>query len=479
MISWSGVQSPAHCGRFEIIGPLATGGMADLFLARAGGIDGFELLAAVKRMRAHLAANPEFVRLFLDETRLAAQLRHPNLVQVYDAGHDGGSYFFAMEYVHGRDLRALLIAAARRGRVISLAEALTIVLGVCAGLHHAHECLNAEGKPIGVVHRDISPANVLVSYDGAVKLADFGIAKATAHARETSSGTLRGKIKYMSPEQCSGEPLDRRSDLYSLCVVLFELTTGSRPHPDQDTELTLLRVIADEPPRQASSVRPGYPLELEQIVMRGLERNPDQRYANAQELQIELEHFARAHKLAVSPLTLKSLMSEVFPDDVDVWTRANRAGVRLADHLTTTLTLSPAADADGQGTAPELEPLPERSVSTTASRSRRRGALALAGAACVAGVFLVAQAARTPHVKQPIATAPVPAPAPRTTKAQELPSPPVEGTPEKHDLPPVVLSVTHAKTTHAKSARPPRDTKRKTTPATRGAFDPEAPLLPR
>ncbi|HEX9102465.1 MAG TPA: serine/threonine-protein kinase, partial [Polyangia bacterium] len=260
-------RSPSRYGSYEIVGPLATGGMADLFLARRRGPSGFETLAVVKRIRPHLAANQDFVRLFLDEARLAAQLRHPNVVSVYDAGQERGEYFFVMEYVHGRDLRALIDVAAGHGRVITIDEAISIVVGVCAGLHHAHERTDAGGQPLGIVHRDISPSNVLVGFEGAVKLADFGIAKATqAAAKEPGTNSMRGKLSYLSPEQCLGLPLDRRADLYALSVVLFELTTGARPHGEAPSEFLALKQTLEAAPRRPSELRPGYPEELERIV---------------------------------------------------------------------------------------------------------------------------------------------------------------------------------------------------------------------
>jgi len=288
-------RSPSRYGKYEVVGRLATGGMADLFLSRQRGPKGFETLAVVKRIRPHLAANPEFVRMFLDEARLAAQLRHPNVVSVYDAGQERGEYFFVMEYVHGRDLRALLDTARARDRELSLDEILSIAVGVCAGLHHAHERTDPKGAPLGIVHRDISPSNVLVGFEGAVKLADFGIAKATqAATKEPGTNTLRGKLSYVSPEQVLGTPLDRRSDLYSLSVVLYELTTGgARPHDDAPTDFVAMQRTIEAPVPPQSTRRTGYPEELERIVMRGLERERDKRWWMARELQLELETFVR------------------------------------------------------------------------------------------------------------------------------------------------------------------------------------------
>jgi serine/threonine protein kinase len=334
--------TPTRYGKYEVLGPLASGGMADLYLARARGLHGFETLAVVKRIRPHLAASPEFVGLFLDEARLAAQLRHPNVVHVYDAGQEDGEYFFVMEYVHGRDVRAVLDVAARRKRPLGYDEALSIALGVAAGLHHAHERLDGAGRPLGIVHRDVSPSNILCDFEGAVKLADFGIAKATQSVKrgQVDSTSLRGKLAYLSPEQCLGLPLDRRSDIYALAVVLYELTTGSRPHGEAPTEFLALKQTLEAPVRPPSQLRPDYPRQLERIVLRGLERDRERRQASARELQLELEAFARQQQLAVSPVTLAKMMEELFANALHAWQAAQSLGKPLLQHLTESRTLS-------------------------------------------------------------------------------------------------------------------------------------------
>jgi serine/threonine protein kinase len=335
-----GFSNPTRYGRYEIVGPLATGGMADLLLARSSGPDGFESLAVVKRILPHLALSPEFVRMFLGEARLAAQLRHQNIVHVYDAGQERGQYYFVMEYVHGHDLRAILRLAASRKRRLGFDEAISIAVGLCAGLHHAHERRGGDGQPLGIVHRDVSPSNVLVSFDGAVKLADFGIAKATRAVGEAGTNNLRGKASYMSPEQCLGQPLDRRSDLYSLSVVLYELTTGERPHPEAESEFLTLKQTIEAPARKPSTLRADYPTELEQIVLAGLSRDREQRPGSAREIQLALEEFARRQQLAISQLTVARLVEELFGGELHAWEAAQRSGKALSQHLTETGTVS-------------------------------------------------------------------------------------------------------------------------------------------
>jgi serine/threonine protein kinase len=190
---------PGQLGRYEILKRLAVGGMAEIFLARLSGISGFERLVVVKRILPQLATNPEFVRMFFDEARIAATLHHSNIVQVFDVGTVDGQYFFAMEYLHGEDLSGIMRALLAAGRGLPLEAALVISLGVCAGLHYAHEMVGVDGEPLGIVHRDVSPQNVIVTFDGGVKLLDFGIAKASNRLAVTRCGTLKGKVRTCLP----------------------------------------------------------------------------------------------------------------------------------------------------------------------------------------------------------------------------------------------------------------------------------------
>jgi serine/threonine protein kinase len=303
-------------GRYELIRRFATGGMAELYLARTGGVaglGGFEKIVALKRILPQYAQNEDFVRMFLDEARLTATIQHANVAQVYDIGKCDDALFFTMEYVHGTDLRSVLHTLVKRGQTMPMADALTIAIGAAAGLHAAHERTASDGTPLGIIHRDVTPSNVLVSFDGCVKLIDFGIAKAERRTTETRAGTLKGKIAYMSPEQCLGEPLDRRSDVFSLGIVLFELSTGTRLFPAEN-EYAALRQIVDHDAPSPSSRRAEYPPELETIVLRALRRNPAQRYPTAQALQIDLEEFALSLGLKTSTAHLGAFMRALLPE---------------------------------------------------------------------------------------------------------------------------------------------------------------------
>jgi serine/threonine protein kinase len=323
-------------GKYDLIRQIAIGGMAELYLARTVGIEGFEKLVVVKRMLPQHANNGTFVEMFLNEARLAATLHHPNVAQVYDIGQEQGDYFFAMEYVHGEDLDQIALQANEQGVPLSMDAALTLVAGLCAGLHYAHDKVGADGRPLEIVHRDVSPSNVLVSYDGAVKLVDFGIARMAK--RPTTRGGLKGKIAYMSPEQCrSSGSLDRRSDVFSVGMILYELTAGQLPFAGE-TEYQLLDQIVNTDAPAPSVFVPGFPPALERIVLRALARDRNQRYASALELQGALEDFAHENRLRVSPLVLARLMSSLFPARLEEWAHAKAQGAFFVEqHVVRTL----------------------------------------------------------------------------------------------------------------------------------------------
>lgn len=297
--------------------------MAEIFLARQQDIHGFQKNLVVKRILPQYAEDDEFVQMFLAEARLAAKLVHPNIAQVYDIGEEDGYCFFAMEYVHGRDLRALIrkMVKSKTGR-LPLDHVINVAIHTLAGLHCAHEQKANNGKPLGIVHRDVSPSNVLVTFAGGVKLLDFGVAKAADSRNSTAVGILKGKIPYMSPEQCRGDrSLDRRSDIFSMGTVLWELSTFSRLFKCE-TELATITRIAHQPAPLPSTKVEDYPEDLERIVMKALALDRDERYDTAEEMQLDLEDFAREQRLAVSPIKLGKFMRELFADDLEEEARA-------------------------------------------------------------------------------------------------------------------------------------------------------------
>jgi serine/threonine protein kinase len=331
--------------------------MAEIWLARATGIEGFEKLVVVKKLLPRIEHDATLVSMFLDEARVAATLHHPNVVQVYDIGIGAGNdYYFSMEFVYGQDLSHLLRRAAAARKPVSLDTALTIILGMCAGLHYAHEKEGADGKPLKLVHRDVSPQNVLISYDGAVKIMDFGIAKATSNSQVTRDGTLKGKISYMSPEQGVSGTLDRRSDLFSLAIMLWELTTFRRLFKASSDFETLRRIIQEDVP-PPSKYRPDCPPELERIIMKGLRRKPEERYQTGEEMQLDLEAFAREQRLVISSVSLSRYIRDLFSDRVTAWAQAQAAGRTFTDFLVDTPSLKEGTSVTADTwIAPSTEP---------------------------------------------------------------------------------------------------------------------------
>jgi serine/threonine protein kinase len=334
---------PEQFGKYSLLGHLATGGMAEVWLARQLGIQGFEKIVVIKRARPELT-DAETTQFFLDEARLVATLEHPNIAQVYEIGVVNGSYFFVMEYVDGADLRRLIETALAKHHRISLADALYIISHVCTALHYAHEKHDIEGRPQKIIHRDVSPSNVLISHDGAIKVCDFGIAKAhNRRSEHTQSGVLKGKFSYMSPEQCQSKPLDRRSDVFSIGILLYELSTLSKLFRST-SDFALLQKIVEEPIPPPSSRVPNYPPELEAIVMKALAKAPSARYQTAQALQVDLEAFARERRLGMSSIGIASLMGSLFEKRNDAWIRAQRVH---SDHF-----IEAGAAGSGAGNLP-------------------------------------------------------------------------------------------------------------------------------
>jgi tRNA A-37 threonylcarbamoyl transferase component Bud32 len=269
-------------GKYRLVRRLAVGGVAEVYLAVAEGLSGFEKRVVLKRLMPEHARDADLLSMFLDEARLMALLHHPHITEVYDIGAEEGEYFFALEHVDGCDLRELLDAQA--GQPLPLAAALTVVVAVAEALEHAHGQRAEDGGLLGVVHRDVTPSNVLCGREGEVKLVDFGVAKWTAQRSRTEQGTIKGKFAYMSPEQCRAEPLDRRSDVFALGVILYELTTGSKPFCGE-SEFEVLSAIVAGRTAPPSSRRADYPAALEGAVQKALSTDRSQRFATAQEMR--------------------------------------------------------------------------------------------------------------------------------------------------------------------------------------------------
>ena len=309
---------PTRLGKYEIVSALATGGMARIYIARSTGIGSFERHVVLKLITPERANDTVAVSMFLDEARLAASLNHQNVAQVFEVGEDGGIHYLAMEYVHGQDLRALLAKAGSQGTRVPLELALTVVAGAASGLNHAHERRGPDGVPLGIVHRDVSPSNIMIGYDGAVKLLDFGIAKAAARSVETQSGIIKGKFAYMAPEQCRGRDVDRRSDVFSLGIILYEITTQHRCfRADSDFD-TMHRIVTGDVVRPSRLIH-GYPPALEAIVMKALAIDVNQRYQSAGLLLEALESFSVSARMSLSTMALGRFMREMFGEQQEPW----------------------------------------------------------------------------------------------------------------------------------------------------------------
>jgi serine/threonine protein kinase len=308
----------SRIGKYEIVRRIAFGGMAEIYLARASGIQGFQKHVVLKRILPQFAAKDDFVRMFLREARLAATLDQANIAHVHDIGEVGGSYFYTMEYLHGEDLRAIMRGLVRRNARIPLEHAIGIIMGAASGLHYAHEKKGPDGQSLGIVHRDVSPSNIVVTFDGGVKVVDFGIAKMTADPDLSRGHSVKGKLAYMSPEQLQAQPVDRRSDIFSLGVVLYEITTHKRLFA-ATTEIDVMRLALKGSITPPSMHDPSYPPDLEAIVMQALEKDPDRRYPTARELQRDLEAFARLQRVHASSPALAEWMERTFGPKLEAW----------------------------------------------------------------------------------------------------------------------------------------------------------------
>ncbi|MGH9316752.1 MAG: protein kinase domain-containing protein [Thermoanaerobaculia bacterium] len=319
-------SGPDRFGQYEILERIAAGGMAELYKARRSGVEGFQKIVAIKKILPHLADNEEFITMFADEAKLAAQLNHPNIVHIFDLGKiEAGGYFIAMEFVEGRELQAILQSAREFGTPLAAPLAVHIASKVASALDYAHRRRDADGRDLNVVHRDVSPPNILISYEGDIKLCDFGIAKAASKASQTQSGALKGKVQYMSPEQAWGWPIDSRSDLFSLGAVLFEMLTEQKLFRG-DTDLGVLEKVRAAQVVAPSTVNPEVPKSLDAIVLKALARDAQDRYASAADMLRDLEAVLYAYTPAPGSADLAIYLHRLQAEE----TAAQEARVREA-----------------------------------------------------------------------------------------------------------------------------------------------------
>ncbi len=321
--------SPEVFGKYFLVDKIAMGGMAEIFKAKTFGHGGFENLLVIKRILSHLSDNEQFVRMFMDEAKVSALLQNANIVRIYDFGRLRDNYFIAMECVEGKDVKLILRKLAERRKLLPREFAVYIAMEAAKGLDYAHKRTTLQGQPLSIVHRDVSPSNLLVSYSGEVKVADFGIVKAANCAEDTDAGMLKGKFEYMSPEQAGGKELDRRSDIFSLGIILHEMLTGRRLFKGDDEIKTLERIKSGDvdPP---STLNPSVPARLDEIVMRALAKDAGDRFQDARELHAELLEFLYPASPDLTQQSLAHFMSELFSDEVGQERTRLEDGTRLA-----------------------------------------------------------------------------------------------------------------------------------------------------
>ncbi|MGE0762724.1 MAG: protein kinase [Bdellovibrionales bacterium] len=303
-------------GKYLLLEKLATGGMAEVFLARASAASGISKFVAIKRILPQYAESPEFIDMFKDEAKIAVNLGHSNIVSIYDFGVQSNQFYLVMDYVEGRNLRQILNKVKKSNLRLSIDQVIYVIKEIASGLDHAHRCLDGTtGKPLNITHRDMSPQNVMISFEGEVKIVDFGIAKAESQMETTRAGTLKGKFGYMSPEQAEGQTVDLRTDIFSLGIVLWELLANDRLFIASN-ELNTLRKIRDCQVPSLRKINPNIPVELERITMKALARDRNLRYQTAAAMHRDLNRFLNRHYPEFSPQDFAGFIKSQFQDEI-------------------------------------------------------------------------------------------------------------------------------------------------------------------
>ncbi|HYV47906.1 MAG TPA: serine/threonine-protein kinase [Myxococcaceae bacterium] len=355
--SQASAVDPVPFGKYQLLERIAVGGMAEIFLARQ--VEGPEKTLVIKRIRPHLSRQTAFVKMFLNEAKLAAQLNHRNVVQIYDLGKIGESYFIAMEHIRGRDMRRIIPKADSQGIPFPMVYALKIASSACEGLYYAHQKHDMYGNPLSIVHRDVTPENVMVSFDGVVKVLDFGIAKAAGQIEQSRGGEIKGKLSYMSPEQCMGLPLDQRSDLFSLGAVLYEWVTGYQLFTG-DSEVAILKSITEGKIYSPSYFKADIPDAVESVLMRALEKERDKRYQTAWDMQSDIDKLLAEYDFTPTSLHLANFLRQVFHDELREDEKKVSLPASEQDEQVAVGALSPQPTApDARDPTLELPSLPE------------------------------------------------------------------------------------------------------------------------
>ncbi|MGE3635991.1 MAG: serine/threonine protein kinase, partial [Sandaracinaceae bacterium] len=380
----------ATYGNYELLGRLAYGGMAEIFLARERSDQTSPRMMVVKRVLPHVAEDRHFVDMFRDEARLAMQLNHPNICHVYTFGEVDGTYYLAMEWINGQPLSAIIKRARNEGG-IPIPIALRILSIVAEALDYAHRASDAKGEPLGIVHRDVSPQNIMVSYDGVVKLLDFGIAKASSHSTRTEAGIIKGKFAYMSPQQCVGEPIDARADLFALGICLFEALASKNPFRRKTEFETMTKIVGDPTP-DVRERRPDTPESVVEIIERALMKQPERRFQSGSEMQLALESVLPTLGSPINASRLGEYVTGLFAEEV-------RDGPRLDTRLSDVPRNAPVSTdssevaVDEPGPAPpgatEVNPPVTPEIAALHVPRKKSSAFGCGAFAVIAGLFLL------------------------------------------------------------------------------------------
>jgi len=310
------MSNPILSGKYALVRKIASGGMAEVYLAKQLGLQGFEKLVVIKRILPHLSSNQTYVKMFLSEARTAANLHHSNIVHTFEVAEDSGVYYMVMEFLYGQDLRSLIKRLNKKKEKLPLEIAIGLIIEACSGLNYVHTKADLSGKHLGIVHRDVSPHNLIITYDGEIKLVDFGIAKVLENESETHSGVLKGKYAYMSPEQVKGEKLTNKTDLFSLGIILYEISTGERLFKKESQIQTLNSVSLCEI-KLPSEINSEYPKCLENIILKSLAKDPESRFENCLEFRSALESCLAELSLSYSPIDCSAYMKGIFCDLIE------------------------------------------------------------------------------------------------------------------------------------------------------------------
>ena len=427
---------PRSIGRYTLFDEIASGGMATVHYGRLNGPAGFSRTVAIKRLHPHLARDPEFVAMFLDEAKLAANIRHPNVVQTLDVVVTEGEIFLVLEYIRGASLSHLRRAMSSHRVAIDPGIVTAVMVGVLRGLHAAHEAKSVDGGSLDIIHRDVSPQNVLVGVDGISRVLDFGVAKAAGRSQTTRNGQLKGKIAYMAPEQLRGEVATRQCDIYAAAVVAWELLTGQRPFR-AETEAAVVGAVLTRHVLPPSAVAPHLPKSFDAVIMRGMQRDPRLRHATALEMALEFECCAPCAPLSAVSEWVESLAPTQLRPGAQLESVASKYVLRSLPAGEGTITLDPRA----QRREPRVEVSDISHVAITSARMREQNPTRYSRLLALAGVALFAIAAAagvrnsaspTPRGQGLVPLAPVPLPA-ESSSPESLESAPQSARPNEDD----------------------------------------------